>query len=164
MSRDLNGSWFNAPSLLIPYKDADGNLLSVQARYLGGDNPSADNERRIPRFQFPRGSRCTIFNLDILKQLKRHDVLFVAEGVSDCLALLSAGFPAVAIPSATLLKPADAALLKGFNIHIYPDQDRPGERLFVELQELCGTVTRHQLPEGFKDFGQYYAYIKNKDL
>ncbi|MDO4992250.1 MAG: CHC2 zinc finger domain-containing protein, partial [Prevotellaceae bacterium] len=38
MQRSMRGSWFNAPSLLIPYRDIDGNLISVQARYLGKDN------------------------------------------------------------------------------------------------------------------------------
>lgn len=155
-SGDLNGSWFNAPSLLIPYKDIGGNLLSVQARYLG-------NDRSKPRFQFPKGSSCTIFNLPILKTLNPGDTLFVTEGVSDCLAMLSAGYPAVAIPSATLLKPSDANYLSKFHIHIYPDRDKPGERLFLDLQAICPNVVRHQLPEGFKDVGQYYAFIQKND-
>lgn len=178
MSGDLNGSWFNAPSLLIPYKDIDGNLISVQARFLGNPERVADNsvvrerydnesipkkERcrcdTTPRFQFPRGSRCSIFNLPILKTTPKSEPIFVTEGVSDCLAIMSAGFKAIAIPSATLLKPQDAELLKGRNIHIYPDKDAPGERLFLDLVAMCNTVTRHQLPEGFKDVGQYYAHL-----
>lgn len=160
MSGDLNGSWFNAPSLLIPYRDIDGNLLSVQARYLGTDIHSASSGTSKPRFQFPKGSRCGIFNLPILKTTPKSEPIFVTEGVSDCLAIMSAGFKAIAIPSATLLKPQDAELLKGRDIHIYPDADAPGERLFLDLVALCKTVTRHQLPEGFKDVGQYYAAIK----
>ena len=159
MSGDLNGSWFNAPSLLIPYRDIDGNLLSVQARYLG----SKDSSSKVPRFQFPCGSKCSIFNLPILKTLKAGDPLFVAEGVSDCLALLSAGFPAIAIPSATLLKPEQAKLLKDLVLHIYPDRDAAGERLFLDLKAICPQVIRHQLPEGFKDIGQYYAYLHRED-
>lgn len=164
MSGDLNGSWFNAPSLLIPYRDIDGNLLSVQARYLGTDIHSASSGTSKPRFQFPKGSRCGIFNLPILKTTPKSEPIFVTEGVSDCLAIMSAGFKAIAIPSATLLKPQDAELLKGRDIHICPDADAPGERLFLDLVALCKTVTRHQLPEGFKDVGQYYAAIKRNQL
>lgn len=163
MSGDLNGSWFNAPSLLIPYRDLDGNLISVQARYLGKD-------KNKPRFQFPKGSKCTIFNLPALELLQREEHIFISEGVSDCLALMSAGFKAIAIPSATLLKPEDKKLLSSLSStlslqwHIYPDRDAPGERLFLDLVALCNTVTRHQLPEGYKDVGEYYAAIKSKEV
>lgn len=163
MSGDLNGSWFNAPSLLIPYKDIDGNLISVQARYLG----TAKNK---PRFQFPKGSVCGIFNLPALNNMKDNEHIFISEGVSDCLALMSAGFKAIAIPSATLLKPDDVDIITrpiregwGGSFHIYPDRDKPGERLFLDLKAICPNVIRHQLPEGFKDIGQYYAFIHKND-
>lgn len=156
MSGNLNGVWFNAPSLLIPYCDVDGNLISVQARYLGQDKAK-------PRFQFPKGARCGIFNLQILKRLEPGSILFVTEGVSDCLAVLSAGYPAIAIPSATLLKPSDAQYLKQYTLHIYPDCDAPGERLYLDLRDINPNITRHQLPDGFKDIGQYYAYQHKED-
>lgn len=166
MSGDLNGSWFNAPSLLIPYRDIDGNLLSVQARYLG---------EKVPRFQFPKGSHCGIFNLPAIASLKEKESLFITEGVTDCLAMLSAGFKSIAIPSATLLKSEDLKHLGTLNLklgttfHMFPDRDAPGERLFLDLKELLetpsslnptpSTLVRHQLPEGFKDVGQYYSFI-----
>lgn len=169
MSGDLSGSWFNAPSLLIPYRDIDGNLLSVQARYLGEKVPSSN----VPRFQFPKGSHCGIFNLPILKTLTEDSELWITEGVSDCLAMLSSGRKAIAIPSATLLKPQDLSLLSTLSpqlsttFHIVPDQDAPGERLFLDLKKLLetpsslhpkpSTLIRHQLPEGYKDFGQYWS-------
>ena len=171
MSGDLNGSWFNAPSLLIPYRDIDGKLISVQARYLG-------NDKSKPRFQFPKGSKCSIFNLPALELLQREEHIFISEGVTDCLALMSAGFKAIAIPSATLLKPEDKMLLSSLSStlslhwHIYPDRDKPGEKLFLDLIELLspstggaggGLVVRHQLPEGFKDIGQYYAYLHREE-
>lgn len=161
MSGDLNGSWFNAPSLLIPYRDVDGKLISVQARYLG-KKEFMDKEN--PRFQFPRGSRCSIFNLPILKDLRDGEELWITEGVTDCLAMLSSGRRAIAIPSATLLNPSEAEMLKGLNLHIAPDQDSPGERLFVDLQQLCPTITRHQLPYGCKDFGQYWTETQNVNM
>lgn len=158
MSGNVNDGWFNAPSLLIPYKDIDGKLLSVQARYLGRENK--------PRFQFPRGSHCGIFNLPVLKTLQRKEPLFISEGVTDCMALMSAGLQAIAIPSATLLKPEDAKMLQSLDkekdttFHMYPDQDAPGERLFLELRDLLPSITRHQLPEGYKDVGQYWAAVR----
>ena len=77
--------------------------------------------------------------------------------------MLSSGKKAIAIPSATLLKDADVKLLHSLNerllttFHIYPDQDAPGERLYLELKDRLPNIEHHQLPEGYKDFGQYWA-------
>lgn len=148
--------FYDAPSLLIPYYDIHGRLTSVQSRYLG---PVTDNPSPVtpPRFKFPRGSNCHIYGLQILRYLRPDDELWIAEGCSDCWALLSAGKKAIAIPSATLLKDADIAPLRGLNLHMAPDQDKPGERLFLELRDKLPQLVRHQLPSGFKDFGEWYA-------
>lgn len=39
---------------------------------------------------------------------------------------------------------------------MYPDSDVPGERLFLQLQEVLPSLVRHQLPVGCKDFSDYY--------
>lgn len=169
--------YYDAPSLLIPYRDINCNLLSVQSRYLGKKEFS-DNSRvidgnsrlkEIPRFKFPRGSRCSIYNLTILRLLKPGEPLFITEGVTDCMAMLSAGHKAIAIPSATLLSRDDKTLLKEFssslssslNLHMYPDADIPGEKLYFQLvslaNEIGASLQRHSLPPGCKDFGQYWA-------
>lgn len=145
--------FYDAPSLLIPYYDADGRLVSVQSRYLGKDG--------LPRFRFPRGSDCHIYGLQILRMLKPGEELWITEGASDCWAMLSSGKKAIAIPSATLLKEKDIEPLRGLNLHMYPDQDRPGEKLFLELRERLPQLQRHQLPQGYKDFGAYYAQVMN---
>lgn len=155
MSGNINGSWFNAPSLLIPYRDYEGRLLSVQARYLGTDKEKS-------RFQFPKGSICGIYNICELSKLTKGDELYITEGVSDCLAMLSSGRHAIAIPSATLLKKEDVATITQHlppdtRLNMCPDRDAPGERLYLDLKALFPNLIRHQLPEGYKDFGQWWA-------
>lgn len=166
MSGDLNGSWFNAPSLLIPYRDIDGKLISVQARYLGNQSSPFKGERGgLPRFQFPKGSRCSIFNLPVLKDLKEGDVVWITEGVSDCIAMLSLGKKAIAIPSATLLGYEDRKLLSSLSSslsidwHMFPDRDAPGERLFLDLREILPNIVHHSLLSDYKDFGEYYVNV-----
>ena len=172
MSGNPNGTWFNAPSLLIPYRDIDGRLLSVQARYLGRSSkiPQLSSltpqPSEVPRFQFPKGSRCSIYNLPILKHLSPGEPLFVTEGCSDCWSMLSSGHKAIAIPSATLLQEQDFKLLgtwileHGTTLHIYPDQDKAGEALYNRLLEasihIGFTLVRHQLPKDCKDFSEMY--------
>ena len=141
--------FYDAPSLLIPYYDIDGRLMSVQSRYLGTEDK--------PRFKFPRGSNCHIYGLQILRYLQPGEDLWITEGCSDCWAMLSSGRKAIAIPSATLLKDKDIEPLRGLNLHMFPDQDKPGEKLFLDLRERLPQLVRHQLPSGFKDFGAWYA-------
>ena len=156
--RDREGT----PWLQIPYYDRQLRLTGIQNRNLkkGGQ----------PRFRFPQGSACGIYNLPVLNRLKPGEPLFITEGCTDCWAMLSAGHKAIAIPSATLLSPADRQVLAELNsqatahgpqpsttFHMYPDRDEPGERLFLELKEVLPSLVHHQLPPGVKDFGEYYA-------
>ena len=145
-------SWtdrYDTSWLQIPYFDVNGNLIGVQNRRLG--------KGEGPRFRFPKGSRCKIYNLPVLNLLKEGEELYIAEGCSDCWALLSSGKKAVAIPSATLLNVKDIEVLKGLNLHMYPDSDIPGEKLFLQLKTYCPQLVRHQLPTNCKDYSEYSA-------
>ena len=43
---------------------------------------------------------------------------------------------------------------------MFPDRDAPGERLFLQLQEVLPGLVHHQLPPGCKDFSDYYLQTK----
>ena len=146
------------PWLQIPYYDREGRLVGIQNRNLV--------KGASPRFRFPSGSRCGIYNLPVLNLLQPHEPLYITEGSSDCWAMLSAGHKAIAIPSATLLSKKDVEQLSTVNsqlsteFHMYPDRDEPGERLFLQLQQVLPNLEHHQLPLGCKDFSEYYAKLK----
>ena len=170
------------PWLQIPYFDREGKLVGVQNRNLV--------KGATPRFRFPQGAQCTIYNLPVLNLLKPGDQLYITEGCSDCWAMLSAGHKAIAIPSATLLTHKDVELLSTlrsapppgssknaqcstgngqssmFNVqssiefHMWPDNDMPGERLFLQLQKVLPDLVHHQLPRDCKDFSEYYLSTK----
>ena len=157
--RDKQG----VPWLQIPYYNKEGQLVGVQNRNL--------IKGALPRFRFPQGSECGIYNLPVLNLLKPGELLFIAEGCSDCWSLLSAGHKAIAIPSATLLtrdvrsKMADgrsnSSLFTlhsslGITFHMWPDRDEPGERLFLQLQEVLPSLVHHQLPPTCKDYSDLY--------
>ena len=128
------------------------------------DSKDGTDFEEAPRFRFPYGSQCEIYNLQVLNLLTPGERLFITEGCSDCWAMLSAGHKAIAIPSATLLKPEDRDVLAyisetfGVEWHMFPDRDAPGERLFLQLKEILPSLIHHQLPLGCKDFGE--AYLK----
>ena len=193
--------FYDAPSLLIPYRDIDGRLITVQGRFLKPSvsppsesptsastpyptllqesshqstisNPSSiiNNQSSsinhpsstiyppsVPRFRFPKGSPMSIYNLPILKWLKPDEPLYIAEGCSDCWAMLSAGLKAVAIPSALSLSKSDIEMLRAFNLHIFPDHDEAGERAWIRLRQWLPQLVRHELDEGCKDFAEIWA-------
>ena len=152
------------PWLQTPYYDREGRLVGIQNRNLV--------KGATPRFRFPQGSECTIYNLPVLNLLKPGETLFITEGCSDCWAMLSAGHKAIAIPPATLLTKKDKELLSsldsspaqgrsgGVSFAMFPDNDAPGERLFLQLKEVLPSLVRHQLPVGCKDFSDYYVRCK----
>ena len=143
---------------------------SKQGQAVEGKQGQGSESREAPRFRFPYGSRCTVYNLPVTAMLRPGEPLFITEGCSDCWAMLSAGHKAIAIPSATLLSQADKALLRdiaqrlGTSFHMFPDRDAPGERLFMQLREVLPGLQHHQLPVDCKDFAEYYvsALAKNK--
>ena len=148
------------PWLQIPYYNREGKLIGIQNRNLV--------KGALPRFRFPQGAECTIYNLPVLNLLSQGEALYITEGCSDCWAMLSAGHKAIAIPSATLLKQKDIDLLSSLRsqlsteFHMYPDRDEPGERLFLQLQKVLPSLVHHQLPPGCKDFSEYYLLKKRK--
>ena len=149
------------PWLQIPYYNKEGRLVGIQNRNLIGG--------ATPRFRFPQGSKCGIYNLPVLNLLKNGEELYIAEGCSDCWSLLSAGHKAIAIPSATLLTKHDIELLSSLSsslslsFHMYPDRDEPGERLFLQLQRVLPSLQHHHLPPDCKDFSDYYVKLRIKE-
>ncbi len=182
------------PWLQIPYYDREGKLVGIQNRNLTpskppritpskpprgeaySHSPSGETEGGLfPRFRFPAGSQCGIYNLPVLNLLKPGDELYITEGASDCWSLLSAGHKAIAIPSATLLSQKDKGLLQtldsspnggrpgGVSFHMFPDRDAPGERLFLQLKEVLPSLVHHQLPPGCKDYSEFYLALRRRE-
>lgn len=141
------------PCLIFPYYDVEGNLIGLQSRYLG-------EKSDVPRFQFLSANKTHLFNLPILKTMNKGDKLYISEGITDCLALLSSKKKAVAIPSATILPEKDLIKLSKYQLFMYPDHDVAGEKAFATLQhffikQLC-FLKRCNLPDTFKDYSDYY--------
>ena len=165
---------FDGPSLIFPYFDQEGRLVSVQSRYLGKKSPESSFDmnkvsldeakpKEIPRFKFAPGSHRMIYGLDRLKDYPPGEPLLITEGPSDCWTALTLGIHAIAIPSATLFDRSFQGLLAGRNLHIFPDQDEAGLSLYFELKKALPSLVYHQLPEGCKDLSEYYLMLRRSE-
>lgn len=175
---------FDGPSLIFPYFDQEGRLVSVQSRYLGKKKSESSSDmdkvsldevkpdevkpdeakpKEIPRFKFAPGSLRMIYGLDRLKDYPPGEPLLITEGPSDCWTALTLGFHAIAIPSATLFDCRFQGLLAGRNLHIFPDQDEAGLSLYFELKKVLPSLVYHQLPEGCKDLSEYYLKLRRSE-
>ena len=166
---------FDGPSLIFPYFDQEGRLVSVQSRYLGKKKSESSSDmdkvsldevkpdevkpKEIPRFKFAPGSHRMIYGLDRLKDYSPDEPLLITEGPSDCWTALTLGIHAIAIPSATLFDRRFQGLLAARNLHIFPDQDEAGLSLYFELKKALPSLVYHQLPEGCKDLSEYYLKL-----
>ena len=152
--------FFYTPCLLFPYYGQDGRLVGVQSRYLG-------ENINVPRFQFVASQKTRLFNLPVLNKLKQGDKLYLSEGITDCLAMLSAGIDAVAVPSATILPFEDLVMLKKYDLRMYPDQDEAGISAFKALRRFFvnhhSAIKEEKLPEGVKDYCDYYVKSQKMD-
>lgn len=175
---------FDGPSLIFPYFDQEGRLVSVQSRYLGKKKSESSSDmdkvsldeakpddvkpddvksKEIPRFKFAPGSHRMIYGLDRLKDYPPDEPLLITEGPSDCWTALTLGFHTIAIPSATLFDRRFQGLLAGRNLHIFPDQDEAGLSLYFELKKALPSLVYHQLPEGCKDLSEYYLKLRRSE-
>ncbi len=143
------------PWLQIPYFNREGKLIGIQNRNL--------TKGATPRFRFPQGGgSISLYNQPVLNMLRPNDTLYICEGASDTWSMLSSGHKAIAIPSATLLSKKDVELLQALSselsvrFEMWPDNDAPGERLFLQLKEVLPSLIRHQLPQNCKDYSEYY--------
>lgn len=147
--------------LQFPYYDREGRLTGIESRNLV--------KGASPRYRFYPGSATSIYAMPVLNRLGKGDELWIAEGPTDCLAMLSSGHKAIAVPSATLLTRNDAELIRALasqcslQLHMWPDNDAPGAALFAQLKELLPALVHRRLPPGYKDFGEYYVAMSRKN-
>lgn len=144
------------PCLIFPYYDEKSILVGMQSRYLGANEDA-------PRFQFISAQKTRLFNLPILNTVKFGEDLYISEGITDCLALLSSGKKAVAIPSATILPQVDLIKLKSHKLYMYPDQDNAGRQAYINLRRFFinhyAILKAEELPEGVKDYSEYHIMM-----
>lgn len=147
---------YPAHSLLIPYYDTQGRLITVQSRYLG----TREGE---PRFRFPAHTDSAhLYGQQWVAGLQPGSKVALAEGISDCWTLLTLGFPAVAMPSSTTLDTGSLPLLADKEVHVWPDNDAAGRKFYFSMKKLLPGLVYHQLPTDVNDLSDCYVRLRRE--
>jgi len=135
------GTGWDGEAWTFPMKDASGRIVGIRRRLPDGKKLSV------------KGSRSGLF---IPSGVAQNGTLYVAEGPTDCAALLSLGLNTIGRPSCT----GGVELCKQFcighrDIVIVADADKPGRdgarALARELTGVCESVRVIEPPEPHKD-------------
>lgn len=154
---------FRVPCLLFPFYDLNGNIRNIQSRYLG-----VLEEGDTRRFNNCKGLKQLMFNMPILNSSDRFEKIYVAEGVTDCLAFLSEGKKAIALPGAGSFQPEFGDFLRDKTLFIYVDNDKAGSALFEKmngvLKKIGNSIHNVRRDDVFKDYSMYYlSKLHEKD-
>jgi DNA primase len=149
----LGFKWWQ-PTILIPYFNVSGAIISIQGRNL---DPSSEY-----RYINLNGIETCIYNLQIVNELSKGQELIICEGVTDCIASLSMGRPAIGIPGASAFKEEYVELLKSYKLILVPDRDETGPILEKKIKNLFlkngKEVFVSKLDKNFKDLSDYYIH------
>ncbi|MBV9958262.1 MAG: toprim domain-containing protein [Acidobacteria bacterium] len=113
--------------LLFPFY-AEGRAVYLQARTTASGVE--------PRWHNMRGPVPSLYNADALHHLLSGEIVYLVEGFTDTLTLLTHGFTAVGLVGAGGLKEEWLAPLARFRVVAALDGDRAGESATARYQEL----------------------------
>jgi len=133
--------------LLFPFR-VEGRAIYLQAR-----TTAAGIE---PRWHNMRGGVPSLYNVDALNELPTGHVVYLVEGFTDTLTLLTHVFAAVGLVGAGGLKPEWLAPLARFRVVSALDPDAAGQRAAAAYEELFAArglrLARIALPADVNDF------------
>lgn len=141
--------------VVFPFFDEEGCLVNLQSR-------SYVECKKEYRYKFLSGLPTRIYNIESIYKFAKDEPLYIAEGIPDCLAMLSDGLNAVAIPGAWNVCSEDVIYLRMHRLMMYPDNDEAGTKLYETLTKEYGlNITRMDVPQDFGDYADYYKSKRN---
>ncbi|HEX8175950.1 MAG TPA: CHC2 zinc finger domain-containing protein [Pyrinomonadaceae bacterium] len=137
--------------LLFPFY-VEGRALYLQARTTASGVE--------PRWHNMRGPVPSLYNVDSLEDLSSKEVVYLVEGFTDTLTLLTHGFAAVGLVGAGGLKEEWLAPLGRFSVVAALDPDAAGERAVARYQEMFSArgmqLAQLELPSDVNEFFQHH--------
>jgi DNA primase catalytic core len=162
-SRSLTFSYFENYPLVLPFKDAYGNIVAIVGRSLLNDN-----ERRkagISKYKntvFPKGNY--VFGLYENKQfILEKDLVYIVEGQFDVIKAVEKGFRNIVALGNSNMTAYQFSIISRYtnNIILLLDNDEAGEKGRKRIVDKFGKLSNIQnfyLPAPYKDIDEYLIH------
>lgn len=147
-------SWWRY-TIVFPYFDLENNISYLQGRYIDHENLRWVNLPNV---------KSSLYNMNILRNCKNGEMIYICEGITDTLSLSQKGKKAVGIMGANNFKKEYVFLLKNYDIWVVPDNDNGGEKFYHDVQEKFSefmSVKRFSFDKKYNDVTDFIQGIKN---
>jgi DNA primase len=138
-------------TLLIPYINEEGKIVSIQGRMIDGSGYKYLNLR---------GIKTEIFNSTLLKQLRAGERVCICEGAMDTMMAYQNGINAVGISGATSFKKEWIERFDHLLVFVVPDNDMAGQnfamRITAFFDEIGKSIQIINLPPQVKDLSDHF--------
>jgi len=134
---------FTKNKIIIPVFE-DGKIIALRGRYFdrGISNPDLTNARYgYPKYKSTVGVADKLFNGDILKTLKKGEMVFLAEGEFDTMILDQHGKNAVGVLGVSNYNEETIKRLNDFDLQICFDNDERGKKEAEKISRIFNSQT-----------------------
>ena len=144
---------FYMHKLIIPFIKNE-KIVFLQGRCF-------DNEKLKCKYLNVKDRKLCLFNSDILKGLKKSDIVYLCEGAFDTMRLAQENYNVIGIAGVKNFRDEWVSLFKGLNVILALDNDEAGKKAtedLIERFELKGILIKKikKLPAGIKDINDYF--------
>lgn len=143
---------FGDDVVVIPYRDAEGNLLRSKHRVRNGKS-----------FWAGDGHGTYPYGLDILAKRAPDEPVILCEGESDCHAAWHAGVLAIGLPGANSWKPDWAQHFQGHPLYVWQEPGTEGVKM-VEKVAASFPEVRVIQANGVKDLADLFREVGQKGM
>lgn len=160
--RTVNFCYFEDYPLILPFKDAYGNIVAIVGRSLLSDVERA--KLKISKYKntvFTKGN--FVFGLYENKQdILQQDCVYIVEGQFDVIKAVEKGFKNIVALGNSNMTAYQFSVISRYtdNIFLLLDNDEAGEKGRKRIVDKFGNlanIRNFYLPDGFKDIDEYLS-------
>lgn len=167
--RSVNFSYFEDYPLVMPFKDAYGQVVAIVGRTLLND--SERKEKKVSKYKntvFTKGNY--LFGLYENKSaILEADLIYIVEGQFDVIKASEKGLRNIVALGNSNMTAYQLSVITRYtnNIILLLDNDEAGEKGRKRIMEKFGTLANIQnfyLPQEYKDIDEYLSHNSYEDL